>query len=327
MKVLVTGGCGFIGSNFIVGLLKVEGVERIINIDALTYAANPKFLEGKVDSRYEHAKFNLQKDTLCIEALIESYRPDYIFHFAAESHVCNSIKGPGVFYDTNVIGTVNLLEAIRKSGHKCRLVHISTDEVFGELPIEGGEKFDEFYPILPNSPYAASKAASDLAVRAWWRTYGVDGVIVNCSNNFGPNQHAEKFIPRIIRAIADNKPITIYGTGQQIRDWLFVEDCCDGILMAGIHGQAGERYCLGGERPMKNVDMIDYVISCCSALSGKSLNPQVLLTNDRPTDDQKYEIDSTKAGFDLGWTPNNCDFEVNLAKTVSWYLKEWGITL
>ncbi len=333
MKIMVTGGYGFIGSNFIRHLFENYGdaIGKVFNFDSITYAANPKELddyigENKLQTRYSHIKTDLCNKAQ-LEFMFKDLKPDFIFHFAAESHVCNSIKGPDVFYQTNVIGTMNLLEAVRKFAPTCRFLHVSTDEVFGELPLDSGQSFDELWPMSPNSPYAASKAASDLAVLAWVKTYQLNATIVNCSNNFGPNQHEEKFIPRIVKAIVDKKPVTIYGSGLQVRDWLHVDDCCDGIYKAAMFGTSGDRYCLGGDNLFRNLDIFDFVASACAQLAGRDLDIKFVKTNDRPTDDLKYALDNTKASFELDWKPLKSMFEERIKDTVEHYLIKWGAKL
>lgn len=331
MKVLVTGGHGFIGSNLILNMLyKNIGIE-IINLDSLTYAARPSYLRGKIEGQtifcgkeqYKEIIADI-RDPETIDKIFKEYKPDHIIHLAAESHVCNSIKGPRVFYETNIMGTVNLLESFRKLNNGGRFLHVSTDEVFGELPLTAPElKFSETTPVDPRSPYASSKASSDHIVQAYHHTYGMNTIITNCSNNYGPNQHEEKLIPRTIKHLLRGLPVVVHGKGDHVRDWLFVDNHCDGILKALNKGESGERYCFGGSNEKTNLEIINYVKSVMENVLEKKVLIDLCHTDDRPTDDCRYAVDVTKVGNDLGWYPTP-DFFGKIKETIQWYAKEFN---
>ncbi len=330
--ILMTGGAGFIGSNFVHWILSEHKEIQLINLDALTYAGNLKNLAGVM----EHPRHTFIKGDITDKALLldifSRYNPDAIVHFAAESHVDNSISGPGVFVKTNVEGSFCLLEAARahwldkpfnpKSGREhCRFLHVSTDEVYGTLGETG--LFTEETPYAPNSPYSASKAASDMFVRAWHHTYGLNTVITNCSNNYGPRQHGEKLIPTIIRNALKGNPIPIYGDGGNVRDWLFVDDHCQGIFLALTKGQAGQTYNIGGRNEWNNLSIAKKI---CSILDEKSPRPdglpyssQIAFVKDRPGHDLRYAIDATRIETELGWKANET-FATGIIKTIDWYL-------
>lgn len=325
MKYLVTGGMGFIGSNLIRHLLQ-NPANQVRSIDAFTYAARPEWVldytqyHGVPISRFMSVKGDLA-DAESLNRFIESVDFDAVIHLAAESHVCRSIEGPDKFIRANINGTFNLLEACRrkwKSGEGI-FHHVSTDEVFGTLnAVEPA--FDEDTQIKPTSPYAASKAASDHLVLAYSHTYGMNVRVSNCSNNFGPNQHEEKLIPRTILKLLRGEEMTVYGTGEQVRDWIWVDDHVEGILKVMERGRAGERYCLGGNLELSNLEVIGKVHESVQRVCSKNVELKIRYTNDRPTDDLRYAIDSTKA-LSIGWTPYPRLFESRLDKTVEWYAR------
>ncbi len=309
MHLLVTGGCGFIGSNFVRLVLATRPEVRITNVDKLTYAGNPANLEDVAQTpayRFVHA------DICDHEALraVFAEKPDAVVHFAAESHVDRSIAGPDVFIKTNVLGTQWLLECAREFKTP-RFLHVSTDEVYGSLGPTGW--FTEVTPYAPNSPYSASKAGSDLLVRAYHHTYGLDTVITNCSNNYGPYQYPEKLIPLLITNLIDGLPIPIYGDGQNIRDWLHVEDHCRGILLALEKGRSGETYNIGGRNEWKNLDIARRLVE----LLGRD-DSFIRYVPDRLGHDRRYAIDAAKIRRELGWEPRH-DFPSGLPATVAWY--------
>lgn len=323
MTILVTGGHGFIGSNFI-KLFHDRYPERIlINVDSNTYASRPDYLAGHGERfNYKHINADI-RDAFMMEEIFNKYKPKEVVHFAAESHVCNSIKGPRVFSETNIMGTFNLIEAFRKLNNGGRFLHVSTDEVFGELPLNAPElKFSEKSPIAPRSPYSSSKAASDHLVQGYYHTYGLKTIIVNCSNNYGPNQHEEKLIPKTIKHLLRGLPVTIHGKGDHVRDWLFVDDCCEGILRALGLGCPGERYCLGGNTEFTNLELVQLISMDLSMRIKKSLPLILHNTDDRPTDDTRYAIDTSKAEDYLKWKPRSF-FRDNLEKVFDYYLEEF----
>ncbi len=314
--ILVTGGYGFIGSNLVRHLLDTT-LEEIVVMDAMTYAARPEWVMQHKD-RYRVKPFLKDiRDPIACKEVIASYKPDYIFHLAAESHVCNSIRGPRDFVETNVLGTFNLLEAMRSEQSKARLVHVSTDEVFGELENDGSS-FNRSTPYAPRSPYSATKAGSDHLVRAWVETYGINAVVTNCSNNYGPNQHDEKLIPRAISRIFSGQPMTVHNSGTNVRDWIWVEDHCRGLAMAAVHGQKGGTYLFGGETELQNIEVIEAVHRAVIKVTGQHHDLNLEYTNDRPTDDTRYAIDTSEATVDLGWAPQ-AHFYDQLEETVRWY--------
>ncbi len=325
-NLMVTGGCGFIGSNFIRYLLEDAGFGgRIINVDKLTYAGNPENLIS-IDKKYP-GKYVFRKVDICdlkkLGKIFLEYEIDAICHFAAESHVDRSIKRPEGFIQTNIIGTFNLLETARENAQNFLLFHhVSTDEVYGSLGEEG--LFTEETPYRPNSPYSASKAASDHLVRAYHQTYGLPTVISNCSNNYGPYQFPEKLIPlMILNAIAE-KPLPVYGDGRNVRDWLYVKDHCEAIWTIMCSGKTGETYNVGGNSEMENIeivemicDILDQTIPCPGGYSRKKL---ITFVKDRPGHDRRYAIDFTKFREALNWTPRE-SFTTGLRKTIAWYLE------
>ena len=311
MRLLVTGGAGFIGSNFIRWLLKDSKEDvHVTNLDALTYAGNLSNLssvEGRSDLRFLKASIT---DKPVVEALL-SGGFDGIINFAAESHVDRSIHGAGEFVRTNIEGTLNLLEAAKRHGVK-RFLQISTDEVYGSLPPEGF--FHETTPLHPNNPYAATKAAADMLVQAYVHTHGLEAVITRSSNNYGPYQHPEKFIPLFVTNAIECKDCPLYGDGMQIRDWLYVEDNCRGIWAAFKKGKAGEVYNLGGGNERPNLDVAKAIFECLKRPSA----PLIRFVKDRPGHDRRYAIDCSKAKTQLGWAPEK-KFEDGLMETVLWY--------
>jgi dTDP-glucose 4,6-dehydratase len=311
MHLIVTGGCGFIGSNFVRLLLAERPDWRVTNVDKLTYAGNRANLadvESNPNYRFLHADIC---DKAAMGALFAE-KPDAVVHFAAESHVDRSITGPEIFVITNVLGTQNLLELARHNGVG-RFLHVSTDEVYGSLGATG--LFTETTPYAPNSPYSASKAGSDLLVRAYHHTFGMDTVITNCSNNYGPYQYPEKLIPLLITNLMDGLRIPIYGDGLNVRDWLHVEDHCRGILLALEKGKAGETYNIGGRNERTNMEIARGIL----ALMGKD-DASIRYVEDRLGHDRRYAIDADKIRGELGWEPRH-NFETGLPATVDWYVK------
>ena len=330
--ILVTGGAGFIGSNFVLDWLASTD-EPVINLDKLTYAGNPDNLAAiEGDSRHQLVKGDIC-DRELVNQLIATHKPRAIVHFAAESHVDRSIHGPGDFIRTNVDGTFSLLEAARAycaglsdtDKNNFRFLHVSTDEVFGTLsPTD--PPFSETTPYAPNSPYSASKAASDHLVRAWHHTYGLPVLTSNCSNNYGPLQFPEKLVPLMIANALAGKPLPIYGDGQQVRDWLYVGDHCSAIRCILTDGKPGETYNIGGWNEKANIDVVHTLCDLLDELApGKqSYRQQITYVTDRPGHDRRYAIDARKTERELGWRPAET-FETGMRKTVQWYLanQEW----
>ncbi len=322
--ILVTGGAGFIGSNFIPYFLRSNPEYHIINLDKLTYAGN---LQNLTEVEGNPSYLFVQGD-ICDRPLIEKIFHDFdiqgVIHFAAESHVDNSISGPGEFIRTNVNGTFTLLDVARINwkGRNHRFHHISTDEVYGTLGETG--LFTETTPYAPNSPYSASKASSDMIVRAYHHTYGMNVVTTNCSNNYGPKQHNEKLIPTIIRKALAGEKIPVYGDGKNIRDWLYVEDHCTGIDLVFHKGQSGETYNIGGRNEKVNIDIVKEICSIIDEnrprADKKPYSDQIAFVTDRPGHDKRYAIDAAKIENDLGWKARE-NFESGIKKTVEWYLK------
>ncbi|PLZ03216.1 dTDP-glucose 4,6-dehydratase [Burkholderia sp. WAC0059] len=337
--ILVTGGAGFIGSNFIHDWLR-DSDEPIVNVDRLTYAGNAETLEPfEGDPRYAFAHVDICERGL-LDAVFAQYRPRAVLHFAAESHVDRSIHGPGDFLQTNVVGTFTLLEAATAywqtlpAGQRdtFRFLHVSTDEVFGSLGADG-PAFHERTPYAPNSPYSASKAASDHFVRAWHHTYGLPTLTTNCSNNYGPYQFPEKLIPLMILNALDGKPLPVYGDGRNVRDWLYVGDHCAALRVVLERGASGETYNIGGWNEKANIDVVHAVCALLDEMrpraSGESHAVQIRFVKDRPGHDQRYAIDASRIARELGWKPVET-FESGLRRTVQWYLEhpEWieGVT-
>jgi len=311
MKILVTGGCGFIGSNFVKYMLETHPDDKIINLDKLTYAGN---LENLQDIE-NHANYYFFKGDICsrqdVETCVKKYDVEVIINFAAESHVDRSIMGPAVFIETNIAGTNVLLDVAKEASVK-KFVQISTDEVYGSLGPTG--KFIETTPLHPNSPYSASKASADLLTLAYHHTFGLPVVITRCSNNYGPYQFPEKLIPLMIANAIDNKPLPVYGDGLNVRDWLYVKDHCTAIDIVMRNGKIGEIYNIGGNNEWKNIDIVRLLL--------KILNkPESLIkfVKDRPGHDRRYAIDATKIENELGWKPS-VTFEEGLRRTIDWYI-------
>ncbi len=328
MTILVTGGAGFIGANFVRTSLDVYD-ETIVNLDKLTYAGNLESLQSvSQNDRHIFEKGDIT-DVALIDSLLRKYRPRAIVNFAAESHVDRSILGPEAFIETNIVGTFRLLEASRRYWTEMeaekqatfRYLQVSTDEVYGSLS-PNDAAFSETNKYEPNSPYSASKASSDHLVRSYQHTYGLPTLTTNCSNNYGPFQFPEKLIPLIIHNALDEKPLPIYGDGQQIRDWLYVEDHCDAIRSVLANGRVGETYNVGGESEMTNLDVVSIVCEILDRLrprdKGKYFDLVTYVT-DRPGHDRRYAVDISKIKSDLGWTPAE-SFETGIEKTVRWYL-------
>lgn len=327
--IIVTGGAGFIGSNLVHFLYRSDNY-RIINVDALTYAGNLNSLKDLVDKeRYVFEQCDIA-DKDAVLALFNKYQPDGVFHLAAESHVDRSIDGPGQFMVTNIMGTYNLLEASRGvltayEGSKkdnFRFLHISTDEVFGSLGKEG--YFVETTPYDPRSPYSSSKASSDHIVRAWYHTFGVPTLITNCSNNYGPYQFPEKLIPVVILKCLAEEPIPVYGKGDNIRDWLYVEDHVEALVKVFENGKIGETYNVGGNTEKQNIEVVRTICSIIDKMvepkSVKRREDLITYVKDRPGHDQRYAIDASKIKKELGWSPK-MTFETGMTSTVKWYLE------
>ncbi len=329
MTILVTGGAGFIGSNFVLDWLKASD-EPVINLDKLTYAGNLQNLASLAgDERHVFVQGDFG-DTTLVNSLLAQYQPRAVVNFAAESHVDRSITGPGEFIQTNIVGTFNLLESVRAywgalgAAPKAdfRLLHVSTDEVYGSLA-KVGPAFTETHRYEPNSPYSASKAASDHLVRAYFHTYGLPVLTTNCSNNYGPFHFPEKLIPLMIVNAQAGKPLPVYGDGQQVRDWLYVSDHCNAIRRVLQAGQPGETYNVGGWNEKPNLDIVHTVCALLDELKpradGKPYKDQITYVTDRPGHDRRYAIDARKIEQQLGWKPAET-FETGIRKTVQWYL-------
>ena len=333
--ILVTGGAGFIGGNFVLDWLKEPNNEGIINLDKLTYAGNLATLASlKDDPRHIFVHGDIGDKEL-VQRLLSEHKPRAIVNFAAESHVDRSIHGPAEFVQTNIVGTFNLLECAREYWNSLdvdkkaqfRFHHVSTDEVYGSLSAQD-PAFTESHPYEPNSPYSASKAASDHLVRAWFHTYGLPVVTTNCSNNYGPYHFPEKLIPLVILNALNSKPLPIYGDGQQVRDWLYVGDHCSAIREVLANGRLGETYNIGGWNEKANLDVVKTICSILNELKprmdGKSYAEQITFVKDRPGHDRRYAIDASKVERELGWRPAET-FDTGIRKTVQWYLDnpEW----
>jgi dTDP-glucose 4,6-dehydratase len=309
MRILVTGGAGFIGSNFVHYIHRERPDWHVTVIDALTYAGNIKNLEGLDDSRFTFIQGNICDESMIDKAVADV---DAVIHFAAESHNDNSLAQPWPFVETNVVGTFRILEAVRKYGK--RLHHISTDEVYGDLELDDPNKFKETTPYNPSSPYSSTKAGSDMLVRAWVRSFGVQATISNCSNNYGPYQHVEKFIPRQITEILEGRRPRLYGTGENVRDWIHTEDHSSAVLTILEKGKIGETYMIGANGEKSNKDVVELILE----LMGKG--PKAYdHVDDRPGHDLRYAIDATKLRTELGWEPKYTDFKSGLVDTIKWY--------
>ena len=316
MKVLVTGGCGFIGTNLVREILETRPDWQVVNLDLLTYAGNLENVAGLEDTgRYEFVRADIA-DNAAIDAIFEQHKFDLVLNLAAESHVDRSISDPGIFIKTNVMGTQVLLDAALK--HKVhRFVHISTDEVYGSLGPDG--QFHEKLPMRPNSPYSASKAGADLLVRAYVKTYGLDAVVTRCSNNYGPYQFPEKLIPLMVLNAIEDKQLPVYGDGKNVRDWIYVKDHCRGILAVAEKGRTGEAYNMGGDAERENIFIVRYILKHLG--KDESL---IKYVKDRPGHDFRYAMDFSKIQKELGWEPDYT-FEDGMSSTIDWYLenKQW----
>lgn len=332
--ILVTGGAGFIGSNFVLDWL-AQSDEAVINLDLLTYAGNLENLTSLLgDTRHIFVQGNIGDSTL-IASLLQQHQPRAIINFAAESHVDRSIHGPADFIQTNIVSTFHLLEAVRTywdnlhvdAQTKFRFLHVSTDEVYGSLT-KNEPAFTEAHPYQPNSPYSASKAASDHLVRAYHHTYGLPVLTTNCSNNYGPHHFPEKLIPLMIVNALAGKPLPVYGDGQQIRDWLYVKDHCSAIRRVLDAGTVGEVYNIGGWNEKPNIEIVRIICTLLDQLhtraDGKSYNEQITYVTDRPGHDRRYAIDASKIARELGWKPIET-FDSGIRKTIAWYLanQDW----
>jgi len=338
MKLLVTGGAGFIGSNVIHQVIDCPEVERLVNLDCLTYAGHLGNLE-KVSShpRYAFEKVDLRDKPAVLE-VVKRHEITHVMHLAAESHVDRSITGPGDFIHTNVVGTFNLLEACRmawlgapsRAGQPAtRFHHVSTDEVYGSLGATGF--FTETTPYAPNSPYSSSKAASDMLVRAYHHTYGMATVITNCSNNYGPFQFPEKLIPVVIQSVMARKPVPVYGDGMNVRDWLYVRDHADALWQVLKQGRVGETYNIGGHNEWANIRIVELICDLIDEFApelGGASRKLITYVKDRPGHDRRYAIDASKIQKELGWVPAH-KFEQGIRETVRWYLdnQDWVRTV
>lgn len=335
--VLVTGGAGFIGSNFVDYFTKKYPDYLILNLDSLTYAArHNSFERSSKNENYKFLKIDIN-NKVAIEKIFLDYPIDGVIHFAAETHVDNSITDPEIFLKTNILGTYNLLHECKKKWldidnnticgfNNSRFLHVSTDEVYGSLGAKGF--FSEETSYAPNSPYSASKASSNFLVRAYSKTYGLNVVTTNCSNNYGPKQHKEKLIPKVIFNALSEKAIPIYGDGKNIRDWLFVEDHCNALDLAFHFGKDGETYNIGGYNEKANNEIVKMI---CEILdrkkpraNGKKYQDLIEYVNDRAGHDRRYAIDPSKIASKLGWSPNE-NFETGIEKTIDWYLEDYGV--
>lgn len=308
MRVVVTGGAGFIGSNFVLRTLATRPDVQISVLDAMTYAANPATLAPVAD------RINLVEGSITDPLLVDDMvaDADVVVHFAAESHNDNSLRDPSAFVNTNLVGTYTLLEAVRR--HRVRLHHISTDEVYGDLELDDPARFTESTPYNPSSPYSSTKAGSDLLVRAWARSFGIEATISNCSNNYGPYQHIEKFIPRQITNVLAGLRPKVYGTGANVRDWIHVDDHNDAVWTIIEHGRIGQTYLIGADGETSNLDVVRMILTEL----GQPDDAFDFVT-DRPGHDLRYAIDSTKLRTELGWTPHYTHFRDGLADTIDWY--------
>jgi dTDP-glucose 4,6-dehydratase len=330
---IVTGGAGFIGSA-VVRMIIESSDDTVVNVDKLTYAGNLDSLQSVAENpRYHFVQADIC-DSQTMTEVFSAYQPDAIMHLAAESHVDRSIDGPGDFIQTNIIGTYNLLEIARvywnglqaEKKNAFRFHHVSTDEVYGSLGDEG--MFQETTPYDPSSPYSASKASSDHLVRAWYRTYGLPVVLTNCSNNYGPYQYPEKLIPLMLQKARNGEALPVYGTGENVRDWLYVDDHARALLLVMKKGKKGETYNIGGHNEVTNIDVVRTLCAILDdrepAKDGRPYAELISFVADRPGHDMRYAIDASKIQRDLGWIPEET-FETGLAKTVDWYLanQQW----
>jgi dTDP-glucose 4,6-dehydratase len=334
MNLLITGGAGFIGSNLIQHVIGRQEIEKLVNLDCLTYAghqANLQYVAG--NPKYVFEKVDLRDKTAVLE-VVRRHNISHVMHLAAESHVDRSITGPGDFIHTNVVGTFNLLEACRTewtapAPAEPRFLHVSTDEVYGSLGPTGF--FTETTPYAPNSPYSASKASSDLLVRAYHHTYGLPGVITNCSNNYGPYQFPEKLIPVVIQSVMARKSVPVYGDGMNVRDWLYVRDHAEALWLVLTRGTCGEAYNVGGHNEWANIRIVELICDLIDEMAphlGGSSRKLITFVKDRPGHDRRYAIDASKMEKELGWVPAH-KFEQGIRETVRWYLdnQEWVRTV
>lgn len=329
MNFLVTGGAGFIGSNLILHIIDKPGIDRLVNVDCLTYAGHLENLQGLAGHpKYAFEKTDL-RDKQAIYDVVQKHAITHVLHLAAESHVDRSITGPGDFIQTNIVGTFHLLEAVRAlwAGNLTgrRFHHVSTDEVYGSLGATG--YFTETTPYAPNSPYSASKASSDLLVRSYHHTYGLPVVTTNCSNNYGPRQFPEKLIPVIIENLSQRKPIPVYGDGMNVRDWLYVTDHAEALWLVLTRGRDGETYNIGGHNEWANLRIVELICDLMDELApqlGGHSRRLITFVKDRLGHDRRYAIDAGKIQRELGWTPAHT-FETGIRETVQWYLdnQEW----
>lgn len=333
MKLLVTGGAGFIGSNLIHYVIDFPEVEKLVNLDALTYAGHLENLEGVRDHpKYVFEKVDL-RDRAAVQRVVVEHDITHVMHLAAESHVDRSISGPDDFITTNILGTFNLLEACRAAWaddlQSRRFHHVSTDEVYGSLGPTG--YFTETTPYAPNSPYSASKAASDMLVRAYHHTYGMNTVITNCSNNYGPYQFPEKLIPVVIQSVLERRPIPVYGDGMNVRDWLYVRDHAAALWLVLTRGRSGETYNIGGHNEWANLHIVELICDTIDEfmpqLGGHSRR-LITFVKDRPGHDRRYAIDASKIERELGWKPAHT-FQEGIRETIRWYLdhQDWVRTV
>ena len=330
-RIIVTGGAGFIGSNLILHLLDTYEDIEIYNIDKLTYASDISYLANvKEDNRYRFSKIDIV-DKNAVHKLVQGFNPTGVIHLAAESHVDNSISGPEPFVMSNMVGTFNLLDTVRKHWtevgklQEYRFHHVSTDEVYGTLGAEG--LFTEDTPYAPNSPYSATKAGSDFLVRAYFHTYNMNVVTTNCSNNYGPHQHDEKLIPTVIRKAFSGENIPVYGKGDNIRDWLYVRDHCRAIDMVYHNGRPGETYNVGGRNEWQNISLVREICGILDEINprkdGSKHESLISFVTDRKGHDFRYAIDATKLEDELGWR-NTQDFRADLMSTVKWYVERYS---
>ncbi|MCH8142757.1 MAG: dTDP-glucose 4,6-dehydratase [Proteobacteria bacterium] len=322
MKILVTGGAGFIGSALVRHLVSDKGAD-VCTVDKLTYSGNLANLASLEDAKGHTFRQIDICDSASLERCLADFQPDAIMHLAAESHVDRSIDGPAAFIETNILGTFNLLEVAREyaAGRDFRFLHVSTDEVFGALGETG--RFDEDSPYRPNSPYSASKAASDHLVRAWYETYDFPVVVTNCSNNYGPYQFPEKLIPLTILNAIDRKPIPVYGDGQQVRDWLYVLDHVAGLCEVLERGKLGRTYNLGGNCEKTNVEVVTAIVDEVARQLDRDPGEErrlITFVADRPGHDRRYAIDTSRVGREIGWQPET-DFAQGICRTVRWYME------
>lgn len=331
MNILVTGGAGFIGSNLLLMLHEKYPDHQFLNIDKLSYASDLHYLDAISDSdRYQFEKIDIT-DRDKVREVIRDFQPDGVFHLAAESHVDNSIKGPEPFILSNVVGTFNLLEECRQlwkedeNAWQNRFLHVSTDEVYGTLGDEG--YFTEETPYAPNSPYSASKAGSDFIVRSYFHTYRMNVVTTNCSNNFGPHQHDEKLIPTVIRNAVKHNDIPVYGKGENVRDWLYVENHCDALDLVFQEGNAGETYNVGGDNEWQNLELVHLICDLLNEEVGEGPDDDyknlISFVTDRPGHDYRYAIDASKIKNKLGWKQEGT-FKEDLRSTVRWYIERYS---